>query len=92
MSKRLQVLLAPKEYKSFQQIAKGVGLSLGEWVRQALRRAVEKKPHRTPEEMLANIRKAAQYNISPSPPIEQMLKEINDAKFNAIEKGIQNLP
>lgn len=75
MSKRLQVLLEPKEYRTFQQIAREAGLSLGEWVRQALRKFLEDKPKKTPQEKLAAIRRASQYNF-PTADIEQMLAEI----------------
>lgn len=75
MSKRLQVLLEPREYRGFQQLAKQAGLSLGEWVRQALRRMAGSKPRKTPEEKRAAIQRALQYNC-PSGDIEQILAEI----------------
>ncbi len=75
MSKRLQVLLESKEYKTFQQMAREAGLSLGEWVRQALRRLSRERSTKSPREKLEAIRRAMQYN-GPTCDIEQMLQEI----------------
>lgn len=75
MSKRLQVLLEPREYRSFQQLAREAGLSLGEWVRQTLRQFASSKSTKSPQEKLEAIRRASQYNF-PTADIEQMLKEI----------------
>jgi hypothetical protein len=75
MSKRLQVLIEPKEYKTFQQLAKEVGLSLGEWVRQALRRVASTTSRKSAEQKLAHIHKYSQYN-APTGDIEQILAEI----------------
>ena len=76
MSKRLQVLLEPREYRSFQLLAREMGLSLGEWVRQALRRMAGSRSKKSVEEKLAHIRRYSRYNSAPSPDIEQMLAEI----------------
>lgn len=75
MSKRLQVLLEPREYKTFRQIAKEAGVSLGEWVRRALRRAAQNSTSKSPEERLAVIRRYSQHK-GPTCDIEQMLAEI----------------
>ena len=75
MSKRLQVLLEPKEYKSFQQLACEAGLSLGQWVREALRKVAVGSPQKSPREKIASIRRFSQYR-SPSGPIEKILVEI----------------
>lgn len=82
MRKRLQVLLAPREYKSFQQAAKEAGLSLGEWVRQVLRRAAEGISRKSPREKLEGIRKASQLNC-PTGDIEQILSEIEKGRFES---------
>ena len=76
MSKRLQVLLEQKEYKTFQQMAREAGLSLGEWVRKALRKIASDQPRKTPEEKIAAIRRLSKMNLAPSGDIEQMLAEI----------------
>ncbi len=75
MSTRLQVLLEAREYRSLQEAAKAAGLSLGEWVRQALRRAMTltaKKPART---KLTAIRRASRHRF-PTADIDDMLEEI----------------
>ncbi len=75
MSKRLQVLLQPKEYKTFQQLAREMGLSLGEWVRQALRFQAAGVSSKNAAGKLKNIRQASQYSF-PTGDIDQMLSEI----------------
>lgn len=80
MSKRLQVLLEPREYRGFQQIAKEAGLSLGEWVRQVLRSASDTRSTKSPEEKLKAIRRFSQYQ-APTGDIEQMLAEIEKGRF-----------
>ena len=75
MSKRLQVLLEPKEYKVFRQLAEKTGVSLGEWVRQALRRMASSLSEKSSHEKLEVIRRASRFN-GPTSDIEQMLSEI----------------
>ena len=75
MSKRLQVLLEPREYRSFQQLAREAGLSLGEWVRQALRKIAAGRSKKSVHEKLEHIRRFSQYQF-PSGDIEQILAEI----------------
>ncbi len=75
MSKRLQVLIEPREYKTFQMLAKEAGLSLGEWVRQALRRLTLTHSQKSVQQKLDHIRKYSRYNF-PTGDIEQILAEI----------------
>lgn len=75
MSKRLQVLMEPKEYKQFQRLAEAKGLSLGEWVRQILRRFAQSTSTKDPQTKINQIRKASQLSY-PSGAIEQILAEI----------------
>ncbi len=75
MSKRLQVLLDPKEFNGFQHLARELGVSLGEWVRQSLRQAAQRSSHKSPREKLESIRRAGRLNY-PSGEIETMLGEI----------------
>ncbi len=75
MSKRLQVLLPPKEYQSFRQIAREAGLSLGEWVRQALREIAGRSSRRSPQAKLKSIRHSSKFS-GPTADIDQMLSEI----------------
>lgn len=75
MSKRLQVLLEPTEYRGFQHVAKEAGLSLGEWVRQILRNALISRSIKNPEQKLKAIRRFSRYE-GPTGDIGVMLKEI----------------
>ena len=75
MSKRLQVLLPESEMEEISRFAERQGLSVGEWVRRALRAARAEQPVHDPERKLRAIRKAAEYSF-PAADIEQMLAEI----------------
>jgi hypothetical protein len=75
MAKRLQVLLAPQEYKSFQQMAREAGLSLGAWVRKALRQMADSSSTRSPHKKIQAIRSFSKLNY-PSGDIDQILSEI----------------
>lgn len=81
MSKRLQVLINPQEYKTYQFQAKKLGLSLGEWVRNALKETInEISPHNKTQQKIKNLRKSIAHHY-PTADIDQMLQEI--------EKGYQ---
>ncbi|HCU24762.1 MAG TPA: antitoxin [Deltaproteobacteria bacterium] len=82
MSKRLQVLIEAKEYKSFQRLARETGLSLGEWVRQALRRLAMEKTSANPQEKLAALRRYADLK-APTGDIEQILAEIEQGYISS---------
>ncbi|MBI4366436.1 MAG: antitoxin [Deltaproteobacteria bacterium] len=75
MSKRLQVLVEPREYRVFQQMALAAGVSLGEWVRQVLRRIATQSSQTNPTQKVARIRRAAEHRF-PTADIDQMLREI----------------
>jgi hypothetical protein len=75
MSKRLQVILDAREFKSFQQIARETGVSLGEWVRQALRRTAEGFARKTPQAKLKAISRASRHSF-PTGDIDDILSEI----------------
>ncbi|MDP2600766.1 MAG: antitoxin [Deltaproteobacteria bacterium] len=75
MSKRLQVLLEPKEYKNIQHLAEEEGLSLGEWVRQVLRTAAAGFSSQSPAEKLKKVRLSSQQTY-PTGDIEKILEEI----------------
>jgi hypothetical protein len=74
MSKRLQVLLEPKEYKNLKELAEEADLSLGEWVRQVLRKEATGFSLQNPAEKLKNVRLFSQYSF-PSGDIETILEE-----------------
>ena len=75
MSKRLQVLLQDAEMDEIRRTARREHLTVGEWVRRALRLAQSSKAGGDPERKLKAIRKAATYSY-PTADIEQMLDEI----------------
>jgi hypothetical protein len=75
MSKRLQVLLPDQEMTDIQRLAKRERLTLGEWVRRALREAREQKPANDSETKLKAVRRGAELSF-PTGDMEQMLSEI----------------
>jgi hypothetical protein len=75
MSKRLQVLLPDPEMSDIRRLAKREHLTVGEWVRRALREARASRPSADPETKLKAIRRAAQYSF-PTADIDRMLQEI----------------
>ena len=75
MSKRLQVLLPDQEMTDIQRLARRERLTVGEWVRRALRGARAQKPVNDSEVKLKAVRRAAELSF-PSADIEQMLSEI----------------
>jgi hypothetical protein len=75
MSKRLQVLMSDHEMEALQWQAANENLSVGEFVRQALREVHARRPVRGPAEKLAAIRRAVEHSF-PTADIEQMNREI----------------
>jgi hypothetical protein len=75
MSKRLQVLLPDREMADVQRLAKRESLTVGEWVRRALREARTSRPAIEPETKLKSVRRAAKYSF-PTAEVTQMLSEI----------------
>jgi hypothetical protein len=75
MSKRLQVLLPDTEMSEIQRLANHEHLTVGEWVRRALREAQSLKPTIDAETKLKAVRRAVQFSF-PTADIEQMLREI----------------
>lgn len=75
LSTRLQVLLSLREHRALRQVARAQGLSLGEWVRRTLRRAMSERSPTSATRKLQTIRQATQHSY-PTADIDQMLKEI----------------
>jgi len=75
MSKRLQVLLPEKDMADIQRLAKRERLTIGEWVRRALREARAGRPTIDPEVKLKAVRRAVEHSF-PTADIDQMLSEI----------------
>ena len=75
MSKRLQVVIPDPEMSDILRLAKRERLTVGEWVRRALRDARAARPVIDPETKLKAVRRGAQYSF-PTSDVEQMLSEI----------------
>ncbi len=65
MSKRLQVLLPDQQMTEIQRLARRERVTVGEWVRRALREARERK----------SVRRGAEFSFLTA-DIDQMLREI----------------
>jgi hypothetical protein len=75
MVKRLQVLLDEAELRAIQRLARHRGITLADWVRQALRAAYQREPKADPDTKLARVHAALRHDF-PAPDIDQMLAEI----------------
>jgi cell wall-associated NlpC family hydrolase len=75
MSKRLQVVVDDAEYLRIKRAARGSGITVSEWVRNALRDARREVAGDSKERKLATIRAAAAHAV-PTSDIDQMLAEI----------------
>jgi hypothetical protein len=75
MSKRLQVLLPEPEMAEIQELAERERVSVGEWVRRALRDARSRQSSIDTQSKLKSVRRAAEYSF-PTADIHQMLAEI----------------
>jgi len=75
VSKRLQVILKDPEYREVQRAARSRGLSIAEWVRQALARARQSEPSGDAARKLQAVRSAARLEY-PTADIQDMLAEI----------------
>ena len=71
----MQVLVEESEYRQIQRIARRRGMTLAEWVRQALRAACREEPLGSVDKKLAVVREAATHAY-PTADIGQMLEEI----------------
>ena len=75
MSKRLQVLIVEDEYLEIQAIARRRRMTVSEWIRRALRKAMDDQPG-TAEAKLRAIADASRHSF-PTADIEAMLGEID---------------
>jgi hypothetical protein len=75
MAKRLQVILQDPEYRDIQRAARSRGMSIAEWVRQALVLARREEPSSGVAQKLEAIRAAARHSF-PTADIDAMLAEI----------------
>ena len=81
MSKRLQVLLDDAEFRGLQRIAQKQGMTVSDWVRQAIRAARRQEPIYDAARKLTAVREATRHAYH-APPIEQMLAEIESGYRN----------
>lgn len=75
MSKRLQVLLDETEFDRLRHLAREKGMTVAEWVRQAVRRAASEQPRGDADRKLAIVRHAVEHRF-PTGDIDQMQDEI----------------
>lgn len=71
----MQVLIDEAEWKQIRAAARAKGLTLAEWVRQALRRGLREEAAVPPDRKLAVVRAAARHAF-PTADIDDMLAEI----------------
>jgi hypothetical protein len=75
MSKRLQVIVDDAEYRDLQKAARRRGMTVSQWVRDAMRAARRLEPSTDAGRKLAAVREASRHGY-PAPDIDQMLAEI----------------
>lgn len=75
MSKRLQVVLPDGEYRRLRGAARGRGMTLSQWAREAIRSYGRAQAEGDPSRKLAAIRAAVRHDF-PTADISQMLAEI----------------
>jgi Ribbon-helix-helix protein, copG family len=86
MSKRLQVLLPEPELAEIQKLAEYEQVSVGEWVRRALRDARLRRASVEPYAKLKSVRQAAECSF-PTADIDQMLAEIAQGSTEQGQQG-----
>ncbi len=77
MSIRLQVLLDEEELQAMREYALEQGMTLSEWVRQTLRKAMHLRPGDDVDGKLDCVRSAIRHEF-PTADIDQMLSEIEE--------------
>jgi hypothetical protein len=75
VSKRLQVLMPDEEMEAIRRQANNEQLSVGEYVRRALKEVESRRPTKSASAKLALVRDAANCSF-PTADIEQMEREI----------------
>ena len=75
MSKRLQVILSDEEYEELRLVSSSAGVTVSEWVRQALRKMRRDRSLLEADGKIAAVRAAAQHDF-PTGDIDEMLAEI----------------
>ncbi len=75
MSKRLQVVMSDAELEEIRSLASERGVTVSEWVREALRLARRERSTRNTARRLAAVRAGSRHAF-PTGDIDQMLREI----------------
>ncbi len=89
MSKRLQVVVGDSDLERYTRTADAAGVSMSEWVRQALRVAERKASSGNVEAKLAVIRKAVAVESGEREvDIDTMLAETEAGRLADIEAGL----
>lgn len=79
MSIRLQVVMSKEELARYKEVASREQLTLSEWVRRCLRRAVKSRQGPRPEQKIRALEEALQLHY-PTGDIDQMLREIEQGR------------
>jgi hypothetical protein len=87
MSKRLQVVVADADLERYERTARAAGMTVSEWVRQALKASEWKASSGDVDAKLAVIRTAAAQNSFPVPDIDTLLAEMEASRLAEIEAG-----
>jgi hypothetical protein len=77
MSKRLQVILSDDEYEELRLVSSSAGVTVSEWVRQALRKVRRDQSLLETDGKIEAVRSAAKHEF-PTADIDTMLGEIED--------------
>ena len=88
MSIRLQVIMEPKELAQIKRIAKAAKMTVAEWTRQWLRKGIQERSERNPEDKITRLRKLSKTH-APTCDIDQMLKEIESGYLSY---GTERIP
>jgi hypothetical protein len=75
MSKRLQVILSDEEYEELRLVSSSAGVTVSEWVRQALRMMRRDRSLLAADGKIDAVRRASQHGF-PTGDIDAMLREI----------------
>jgi len=76
MMKRMQVLIEEKEFRVIREIARKRGMTVADWVRQALRASYRDEPLGDRDRKLAAVRASLVHDF-PTADIGQMIEEIS---------------
>ncbi len=75
MTKRLQILMPDADFARLQAIAEAHDVSVGEWVRRAVRQSFDSPQVRSAQSKIAAVREALTV-YAPTADIDQMNEEI----------------